>query len=151
MFIVLYVYFLCFCVFLMIRLQPRPTRTYTLFPYTTLFRSRAAHQSDAQRGRGRQIRPRRPMQPPWLSDQPAAPRAYGGLRRRPYAQPVRTGFPAAPAHLQSGAATAASLQIGSASCRKRVCPYEPNSVVHVSINKKNEKRIKNKTNHTRRT
>src|SRR3546814_10348327 len=49
------------------------------------------------------------MQPPWLSDQPAAPRAYGGRRRRPYAQPVRTGFPAAPAHLERGAANAASL------------------------------------------
>src|SRR3546814_13548421 len=29
--------------FLMIRLPPRSTRTDTLFPYTTLFRSRASH------------------------------------------------------------------------------------------------------------
>src|SRR3546814_19570356 len=32
-------YFLCFCVFLMIRRPPRSTRTDTLFPHTTLFRS----------------------------------------------------------------------------------------------------------------
>src|SRR3546814_17500019 len=30
----------CYFVFLMIRRPPRSTRTYTLFPYTTLFRSR---------------------------------------------------------------------------------------------------------------
>src|SRR3546814_18494803 len=35
---------LCF-VFLMIRRPPRSTRTYTLFPYTTLFRSSAAFRS----------------------------------------------------------------------------------------------------------
>src|SRR3546814_15291033 len=32
-------YFFFFLFFLMIRLPPRSTRTYTLFPYTTLFRS----------------------------------------------------------------------------------------------------------------
>src|SRR3546814_19247930 len=31
--------FVCFFFFLMIRRPPRSTRTYTLFPYTTLFRS----------------------------------------------------------------------------------------------------------------
>src|SRR3546814_18591752 len=30
---------MCFCFFLMIRRPPRSTRTDTLFPYTTLFRS----------------------------------------------------------------------------------------------------------------
>src|SRR3546814_12358905 len=35
--------FLCFF-FLMIRLPPRSTRTDTLFPYTTLFRSTGHHQ-----------------------------------------------------------------------------------------------------------
>src|SRR3546814_6579549 len=36
--------FLCFVFFLMILRPPRSTRTYTLFPYTTLFRScRAGH------------------------------------------------------------------------------------------------------------
>src|SRR3546814_5466146 len=35
----LYILFYCFCFFLMIRRPPRSTRTDTLFPYTTLFRS----------------------------------------------------------------------------------------------------------------
>src|SRR3546814_20213801 len=38
-FFVVYVYFLLFVFFLMIRRPPRSTRTDTLFPYTTLFRS----------------------------------------------------------------------------------------------------------------
>src|SRR3546814_13638752 len=44
----------------MIRRPPRSTRTYTLFPYTTLFRSGRAHQTrrarhghDGRQGRGR--------------------------------------------------------------------------------------------------
>src|SRR3546814_14321903 len=51
MFPVLYYVFF----FLMIRRPPRSTRTYTLFPYTTLFRSLAAptQQSDAQQGLAR--------------------------------------------------------------------------------------------------
>src|SRR3546814_16828651 len=36
---------LCFFVFLMIRRPPRSTRTDTLFPYTTLFRSQVYHSS----------------------------------------------------------------------------------------------------------
>src|SRR3546814_18235786 len=40
---------LVFFVVLMIRLPPRSTRTDTLFPYTTLFRSRVATLSDGQR------------------------------------------------------------------------------------------------------
>src|SRR3546814_9675752 len=39
-----YVDFL-YCFFLRIRRPPRSTRTYTLFPYTTLFRSRSFHPS----------------------------------------------------------------------------------------------------------
>src|SRR3546814_1135381 len=49
-----FLYFFFF--FLMIRRPPRSTRTYTLFPYTTLFRSRApAHRDDirARPGTGR--------------------------------------------------------------------------------------------------
>src|SRR3546814_15415603 len=36
----------CLFFFLMIRRPPRSTRTDTLFPYTTLFRARAAHLAD---------------------------------------------------------------------------------------------------------
>src|SRR3546814_7202329 len=38
---------LIFLFFLMIRLPPRSTRTYTLFPYTTLFRSKRRRARDA--------------------------------------------------------------------------------------------------------
>src|SRR3546814_20582394 len=38
--------FLCFVFFLMIRRPPRSTRTDTLFPYTTLFRSSTAVKAD---------------------------------------------------------------------------------------------------------
>src|SRR3546814_10306198 len=48
-------YSLSFFFFLMIRRPPRSTRTDTLFPYTTLFRSRGAGR-DARRGdRGRRL------------------------------------------------------------------------------------------------
>src|SRR3546814_12025037 len=42
MFITLIIFMLSFFFFLMIRRPPRSTRTDTLFPYTTLFRSEAA-------------------------------------------------------------------------------------------------------------
>src|SRR3546814_11547158 len=46
----------CSFIFLMIRRPPRSTRTDTLFPYTTLFRSRAAiGAGDTQRGGRRYI------------------------------------------------------------------------------------------------
>src|SRR3546814_13863593 len=38
--LIIYALFLCFFFFLMIRRPPRSTRTDTLFPYTTLFRSK---------------------------------------------------------------------------------------------------------------
>src|SRR3546814_17736916 len=41
--------FTMFFFFLMIRRPPRSTRTYTLFPYTTLFRSDVDHKSDDSR------------------------------------------------------------------------------------------------------
>src|SRR3546814_2646461 len=41
------VYCTVYCCFLMIRRPPRSTRTDTLFPYTTLFRSRGDAQADA--------------------------------------------------------------------------------------------------------
>src|SRR3546814_14144635 len=66
------------CFFLIIRRPPRSTRTDTLFPYTTLFRSR--HDADAEDfGRAAQ-RPARPA---------VAARARAGGRARPHAG--RTG------------------------------------------------------------
>src|SRR3546814_1247377 len=49
--------FFSFFFFLMIRRPPRSTRTDTLFPYTTLFRSRAYSPPPA-RGRGEGLAPR---------------------------------------------------------------------------------------------
>src|SRR3546814_5302324 len=43
-------YFMLFLFFLMIRLPPRSTRTDTLFPYTTLFRSNGPDQQDQRAG-----------------------------------------------------------------------------------------------------
>src|SRR3546814_11877624 len=42
--------FFCFFFFLMIRRPPRSTRTDTLFPYTTLFRSHGQSHGDTQSG-----------------------------------------------------------------------------------------------------
>src|SRR3546814_2078402 len=55
--------------FLMIRRPPRSTRTDTLFPYTTLFRSLARHRSRArdQGLRGRPISSR--FRAPWRSEE----------------------------------------------------------------------------------
>src|SRR3546814_13889233 len=44
-----------FFVFLMIRRPPRSTRTDTLFPYTTLFRSQAVRQLSRLRGLGEAV------------------------------------------------------------------------------------------------
>src|SRR3546814_4998875 len=53
----------------MIRRPPRSTRTDTLFPYTTLFRSSCACRTDA--GAGGIIRVNASGWPPWAADQAA--------------------------------------------------------------------------------
>src|SRR3546814_18312789 len=118
--IVSIVYWLFF--FLMIRRPPRSTRTDTLFPYTTLFRSpRTRH----RRLRGCRERNRRPGH---------RPRVSGG---RPH---VRTRFsaPRRPRHPRAGVRLSERLarcgqqpryggrdttaEIGKASGRESVCP-----------------------------
>src|SRR3546814_18505160 len=72
---------LCFFFFLMIRLPPRSTRTDTLFPYTTRFRSAAAaHCRRGRRGRpapalptSATLAPPRPPSPPARSSPATAP------------------------------------------------------------------------------
>src|SRR3546814_20459307 len=49
------VIYLFYCFFLMIRRPPRSTRTYTLFPYTTLFRSRCSEWSPRACRRAQEI------------------------------------------------------------------------------------------------
>src|SRR3546814_20816985 len=51
---------LYYCFFLMIRRPPRSTRTDTLFPYTTLFRSRTAGGGPDAAYSGRRLPRRRP-------------------------------------------------------------------------------------------
>src|SRR3546814_15288476 len=60
-------------VFVMIRLPPRSTRTDTLFPYTTLFRSRSRETGEASSSASRAI-PRRV---------PAAVHSVNRVRSRP--------------------------------------------------------------------
>src|SRR3546814_12813050 len=65
---VLCIFFLCIFFFLMIRRPPRSTRTDTLFPYTTLFRSLQAGVRATLRGERRDAhRRRRRDQPGQLS------------------------------------------------------------------------------------
>src|SRR3546814_5814388 len=72
-------YYLCsFFFFLMIRRPPRSTRTDTLFPYTTLFRS-----SPARRGwRRRADREARPHQPRLEDGEGRQALRFRGARRR---------------------------------------------------------------------
>src|SRR3546814_9084410 len=65
----------CFFLFLMIRRPPRSTRTDTLFPYTTLFRS-------PQRRRGRQRRHAVPRRFAHRGAQPPGPDGPSGSIRR---------------------------------------------------------------------
>src|SRR3546814_15208641 len=109
----------------MIRRPPRSTRTDTLFPYTTLFRSPADREC--------------------LVDREIYARRARAVRRG--ARSARLGRPSAPRRPppaypdRGGAARQGSREIGRASCRERVCPYVPISVVAGSFKKK-------KTHHT---
>src|SRR3546814_13026724 len=97
----------------MIRLPPRSTRTDTLFPYTTLFRSQSAHFKGAasqclnrfgrrtasrRRGEGRNLHVK---------------------RRCPDRLAVLQGLPSFGRVEDQGDAD----EIGRASCRERVCTY----------------------------
>src|SRR3546814_16113756 len=112
----------------MIRRPPRSTRIDTLFPYTTLFRSRQPggfgpadrvsrlpHQPDAAEQR---LRPDQPVHS-------AVGKHARSARLRSVPGLVRTGDHAA-----------LSAAIGSASWRERVCQYEETQVVTVSCTTK---------------
>src|SRR3546814_2333373 len=84
--------FYCICYFLMIRRPPRSTRTDTLFPYTTLFRSRRRSCCGCCRT-GSRWRPRRPM--------PVRTEAAGNLRGRRRSLPLRVRSEEHTSELQS--------------------------------------------------
>src|SRR3546814_16373835 len=78
MFLVLlrgYTLFFFFCFFLMIRRPPRSTRTDTLFPYTTLFRSNRPPGRVPPQGAHRL--PRLQLPPPAVAEDRQARRAVG--------------------------------------------------------------------------
>src|SRR3546814_15943839 len=76
----MYVLTVFFC-FLLIRRPPRPTRTDTLFPYTTLFRS-PRHQGQAGHSRARVVTVAVQARQLQLSVDPAGPRSAGGQAQR---------------------------------------------------------------------
>src|SRR3546814_16847672 len=107
---------------LMIPRPPRSTRTDTLFPYTTLFRSSRRH-GDRPRSRARlalhgggKSHRERPRQVALLGDGKAARDRQWQQDRQRRAAIVRRIW------LFEGLSDRA-LQIGRASCRERVCQY----------------------------
>src|SRR3546814_15220262 len=125
----------------MIRRPPRSTRTDTLFPYTTLFRSLLVAKGAGGRGRARRADPR-----------PACGRTarklYPGLAA-PQGVPPDQKRQAHRGHLQGRDDQYAvdargrgcdfrARKIGRASCRDRVCQYEKISVTAVSLNNKTQ-------------
>src|SRR3546814_19868183 len=101
----------------MIRRPPRSTRTDTLFPYTTLFRSIGDRLVEAAL---------RPAQRTGADVEPSAVQP-----RHREAKAVALGPDAAfdrhlhivENHLRGGRGVPAELEIGRASCRERVCQY----------------------------
>src|SRR3546814_15050166 len=108
------------CLFLMIRRPPRSTRTDTLFPYTTLFRS-ARITNRGRRHEGR--RTMRSLSTPCRTTESgtvfdADGIGHPGLRRLyDYWSAGRAGRALPPR------AIVAPVEIGRASCRERVCQY----------------------------
>src|SRR3546814_14445161 len=117
----------------MIRRPPRSTRTDTLFPYTTLFRSPQAntvecqvdYRGDADRLEDRHVRMR---ETPANLDRNCyrSPEDQGALEQRH----PGLGPPAGADHGQAQAIgeciaeiVQSARQIGRASCRERVCQY----------------------------
>src|SRR3546814_13670791 len=129
----------------MIRRPPRSTRTDTLFPYSTLFRSDAAHPplvcGRATGSPATRTRPRPPralaatrLRDPRTRFHPAAGPARPRRPRRP-ARPVR---PPPACCRRGGPYTAGWGEIGRRSWRERGCRYVEISVVDVSLKKTRE-------------
>src|SRR3546814_11838460 len=105
-----------FC--LMLRRPPRSTRTDTLFPYTTLFRSHLQ-----ARGPEAGARADRLLRHPGRELQGREPRALRARLRRPEGEPSRPHLLLDHRLRPDGTLRAARRQIGRASGRERVCQY----------------------------
>src|SRR3546814_14586601 len=134
---------------LMIRRPPRSTRTYTLFPYTTLFRSRGGGlrpgAGDGHRRHGRGDRRLRRAAPARLQGLVAAARSPVARDARPRPRLLRRGsaHPAPRAPLAVAGAVARPrrpVEIGRASCRERECQYVEILVVAVSFKKQQQQK-----------
>src|SRR3546814_15812503 len=110
----------------MIRLPPISTRTDTLFPYTTLFRSIYPSRDEFAAGpmfSGKELE--------WYIDCYLPDRSFAtDLRASPLLAPNLSGLPPAIVVTagndmlrDEGLAFAQKLKIGRASCRERVCQY----------------------------
>src|SRR3546814_12749179 len=136
----------------MIRRPPRATRTDTLFPYTTLFRSRCVSEGAAAEGPSlldppthlhdaayrqhdgaadRRARRGRQHSTPGIGRGPAA-------RRRPEARLLGEAV----AQLARGLGGHVGEQIGRSSWRERVCQYGADSWVAVSLQKNKTQKLK---------
>src|SRR3546814_18505604 len=124
----------------MIRRPPRSTRTDTLFPYTTLFRSTA--RQDAERDRpAHHLRSEdggaRPIPPGWQVPRPdahhgaAGPGHPGGKRPVAGTQPGRVAG--------GGPHCMVRQELGRAPCRVRGSTYVEILVVAVPLTKKHTK------------
>src|SRR3546814_11733246 len=117
----------------MIRRPPRSTRTDTLFPYTTLFRSGRA-EGRGHRSlyvRSQRLSRRRPG---------AAAQCGADAQCQDRGAKARTGQGGAGMQMREIRGGAAE-QIGRASGRERVCQYVEISVVGVTIKKKQYRNI----------
>src|SRR3546814_16739397 len=106
----------------MIRRPPRSTRTYTLFPYTTLFRSQVALEWDAGNKRNSWTfgDPNRPPQPLELPRIRRAAITQSGLT---YRDPELRHFADTDIDTVRATGTRIDDEIGRASCRERVCQH----------------------------
>src|SRR3546814_14741186 len=104
----------------MIRRPPRSTRTDTLFPYTTLFRSRRLRQALQWTIRWRQEQERTARAQPWETGirHPRSPGRSVGPGNELTLSPLLLGA-GCPAEMTVNQA----LQIGRASGRERGCQY----------------------------
>src|SRR3546814_13745337 len=118
----------CICLFLMIRRPPRSTRTDTLFPYTTLFRSRRTQfpfrfsLPDGVAG----------LAEGWNA-RPHGCRLLARRQRKNLCPASQER--AEPRHLR----LAGGGRIGRASWRERVCQYVSISVVALALKKKHRR------------
>src|SRR3546814_19287552 len=143
----------------MIRRPPRSTRTDTLFPYTTLFRSHfALPLAAAQHGGGGGVAGLHRLDEAVAvaadaegEAAAAQPEIHGVVvdvfellhaRRRGAGAAQQRSLPQALQHRRPAAPLQLDLQLGRASCRERVCQRAEKSVGAVSVNKKTHKEEK---------